>query len=239
MLSFPYSKIGSNRTITISRNFQTYRSAYAGEFSWLRVGLSKHASLFQTLCSPIPLFFRLVVTENAQCYLWNQWCSTNKKPRNAKISHMENPSRSDAVKFFLHVLETEPYVSFNFKSTVYSHFQRLLSTPEKALLLTDANFAAKVNRSRKYPPCDINTTNFFDEEGDPIFVLEQQPCSPDAVPTAKSTSSKKTKGAHAGLKRTLCAKTAAKKKRTRKTAPPQTPTHLLKQLLSLQLQSQL
>ena len=133
---------------------------------------------------------------------------------------MENPSCSDAVKFFLHFLETEPYISFNFKSTLYSHFQRLLSTPEKVLLLTDANFAAKVNRSRKYPPCDIDTTNFFDEEGDPIFVLEQQPCSPDAVPTAPSTSSKKTKGANTGLKRTLCAKTAAKKKRTRKTAPP-------------------
>ena len=84
---------------------------------------------FQT-CFPLILsnivfwystIFRLVVTENAQCYLWNQWCSANKKARNAKISHMENPARSDAVKFFLHVLETDSYASFNFKPTLYTY----------------------------------------------------------------------------------------------------------------------
>ena len=53
--------------------------------------------------------FRLVVTENAQCGLWNQWCAANKKTRNTKISHMENPARSDVVKFFLHILETDSY----------------------------------------------------------------------------------------------------------------------------------
>jgi len=95
--------------------------------------------------------YRLIVTENAQCGLWNQWCTQNKKPRNAKISHSENTPKSDAVKFFLHLLNNEPYSQFNFKESLYAHFQRLLSTPEKALLLNDANFATKVNSSRRYP----------------------------------------------------------------------------------------
>ena len=95
---------------------------------------------------------------------------SHKKPRNARISHNENPARSDAVKFFLHVLDTEPYSSSNFKNTLYSHFQ--LGTPENALLLTDANFASKVKPSRKYSVCEINTANLFDEDGDPIFNLD-------------------------------------------------------------------
>ena len=140
---------------------------------------------------------------------------------------MENPARSDAVKFFLHVLETDSYASFNFKPTLYTHFQRLLSTPDKVLLLTDANFAAKVNPSRKYPECDIDTANFFDEEGDPIFVLEQQPCSPDTVSTPTAALSKKPKGpkSDTGLKRTLCAKTAAKKKANKENCPPHRQQH--------------
>ena len=32
-----------------------------------------------------------------------------KKPRNAKMSHAEHPSRSDAVEYFLCILETEAY----------------------------------------------------------------------------------------------------------------------------------
>ena len=165
--------------------------------------------------------FRLVVTENAQCYLWNQWCSANKNTRNAKISHMENPAKSDAVKFFLHVLDSDTYSSFNFKPTLYSHFQRLLGTPDKVLLLTDANFAGKVNPMRKYPACEIDTANLFDEEGDPLFVVDVQPCSPDPASTPTTKSSKKSKGSssNTGLKRTLCAKTP-KKKRSKKNATP-------------------
>ena len=76
----------------------------------------------------------------------------------------------DAVKNFFHTLDQEPYSFFNFKATLYNHFQVLLATPDKALLLTDANFAAKViTRLAKYPACDINTANLFDEDGDPIF----------------------------------------------------------------------
>ena len=90
---------------------------------------------------------RLVVTDNSQCGAWNTWCSANKKPWNAKISHAEHPSRCDAVKFFLYLLSTEPYSTFDFKPTLYKHFQQLLGTPKKTLLLTDANFCAKVNPS--------------------------------------------------------------------------------------------
>ena len=110
------------------------------------------------------------------------------KPRNARISHNENPSRSAAVKFFFHILDTEPYSSFNFKTSLYSHFQIMLGSPEKALLLTDANFASKVNPSCKYPACEINTANLFDEDGDPIFNLDAQ-TSPD--PTTPTTCSSK------------------------------------------------
>jgi len=107
---------------------------------------------------------------------------------------MENPAKSDAVKFFLHVLDSDTYSSFNFKPTLYSHFQRLLGTPDKVLLLTDANFAGKVNPMRKYPACEIDTANLFDEEGDPLFVLDVQPCSPDPASTPTTKSSKKQKG---------------------------------------------
>ena len=72
----------------------------------------------------------------------------------------------------MELLETEPYSSFNFKQTLYSHFQRVLGTPENALLLTDAKFASKVKPSRKYSVCEINTANLFDEDGDPIFNLD-------------------------------------------------------------------
>ena len=123
---------------------------------------------------------RLVVTKAVQCDAWNQWCTAHKKSRNARISHSENPAKSDAVKFFLHLLSTEPHSHFNFKPTLYSHFQRLLGTPKKVLLLTEANFASKVNPSRKYPACDIDTVNLFDEDVDRIFNLEE-PNSPVPV----------------------------------------------------------
>ena len=97
--------------------------------NWSRCFQTCFLVFLSNIVSFYSAFFRLVVTENAQCYLWNQWCSTNKKARNAKISHMENPARSDAVKFFLHVLDSDTYSSFNFKATLYNHFQLLLSTP--------------------------------------------------------------------------------------------------------------
>ena len=165
--------------------------------------------------------YRLIVTENAQCGLWNQWCTQNKKPRNAKISHSENTPKSDAVKFFLHLLNNEPYSQFNFKESLYAHFQRLLSTPEKALLLNDANFATKVNASRRYPSCDIDTAHLFDEEGDPIFVMElNSPTQPSSG--VAFDNSKKGPKTNTGLKRTLCT-TVPKKKRPRKTVPVAEP----------------
>ena len=164
---------------------------------------------------------RLIVTENAQCGLWNQWCTQNKKPRNAKISHSENTPKSDAVNFFLHLLNNEPYSQFNFKQSLYGHFQRLLSTPEKALLLNDGNFATKVNASRRYPSCDIDTAHLFDEEGDPIFVMEvNSPTQPSSG--VAFDNSKKGPKTNTGLKRTLCT-TVPKKKRPRKTVPVAEP----------------
>ena len=132
----------------------------------------------------------------------------HKKPRNARNSHGENPAKSDAVKFFTHTLDTEPYSFFNFKPTIFSHFQQLLQTPDKVLLLTD------VNPSRKYPACDINTSNLFDDEGDPIFNLDAQTSPNPATPTP-SSSKPKTNKQNTGLKRTLCT-SVQKKKRSRK-----------------------
>ena len=66
----------------------------------------------------------------------------------------------------------------------------MLGTPEKALLLSDANFTTKVNPSRKYPVCDINTANLFDEDGDPIFNLDVQTSPDPATPTTRSTKPK-------------------------------------------------
>jgi hypothetical protein len=165
--------------------------------------------------------YRLIVTKNAQCGLWNQWCTQNKKGRNAKISHSENAPKSDAVNFFLHLLNSEPYSQFNFKESLYAHFQRLLSTPEKALLLNDANFATKINASRRYPSCDIDTAHLFDEEGDPIFIMElNSPTQPSLdVASGKSKTGPKT---NTGLKRTLCT-VHPKKKRPRKTVPVDEP----------------
>ena len=70
--------------------------------------------------------------------------------------------------------------------------------------MDDNNFAAKANPSRTYPPCKIDTSNLFDEDGDPIFVAQLEPASP--MPAAGRKSSKKTNtGAKTsiGLKRKL------------------------------------
>ena len=164
---------------------------------------------------------RLVVTENAQCGLWQKWCSEFKKARNSKISHHENPARSDAVKFFLHTIDQEPYSFFNFKHSLYNHFQALLSSPDKALLLTDANFATKVNPARKYPACEIDTANLFDEDGDPVFILEPQSSPNPATPTIRSTKSSTNKQ-NTGLKRTLCTSVQKKKKSKKQRAAVET-----------------
>ena len=95
--------------------------------------------------------------------------SANKKSRNAKTSHAENPSKSDAVMFFLHILDTDAHSHFNMKGALYTHFQQLLGTPEKALLLSDINFVMKVNPSWKHAACEVDTANMFDEDGNPIF----------------------------------------------------------------------
>ena len=134
--------------------------------------------------------YRLILTDNAQCGAWASWCAANKRSRNARTSHAQNPSFSDAVQFFLHIINTDAYSEFNIKASLYSHFQQLLGTPVKPLVLTDNNFATKVKPSRKYPECEIDTGNLFDADGDPIF-HPQAPVSPEA--SALVTGGKKNK----------------------------------------------
>jgi len=155
---------------------------------------------------------RLIVTDGAQCGAWNTWAATNKRSRNAKINHSENPSNSDAVQFFLHVVSNPPYNIFNMPDSLYQHFENLLSTPDKPLQLTAQNFASKVNPQRKYPECVVNTGSLFDEDGDPIFTMPitSSPASPAPVGTTQK-GSKKT---GASLKRTLAS--ASKRKRQAK-----------------------
>ena len=76
--------------------------------------------------------YRLIVTDNAQCGAWASWCAANKRSRNARTSHSQNPSFSDAVQFFLHIINTDAYSEFNMKASLYSHFQQLLGTPVKS-----------------------------------------------------------------------------------------------------------
>ena len=113
--------------------------------------------------------YRLIVTDNAQCGAWASWCPANKRIRNARTSHSQNPSFSDAVQFFLHIINTDAYLEFNMKASLYSHFEQLLGTPVKLLNVMDNNFATKVNPSRKYPECNIDTGDLFEADGDPIF----------------------------------------------------------------------
>ena len=56
-------------------------------------------------------------------------------------------------------------MSFQLMPTANSTSRTLL----KPLKLTDSNFASKVNPSQKYPACEVDTENLFDEDGDPIF----------------------------------------------------------------------
>ena len=126
---------------------------------------------------------RLIVTDSAQCGAWSFWAAANKRSRNARTSHSENPSNSDAVQFFFHTLTIEPYCQFRMKEQLYAHFEKLLSTPDKQLHLADQNFATKVNPRRAYPECTVNTGILFDEDGDPIFNIEvaSTPVSPDTT----------------------------------------------------------
>ena len=99
--------------------------------------------------------------------LGTPWAAANKKSRNARISHSENPANSDAVQFFFHTLTIEPYSQFQMKEQLYAHFEKLLSTADKPLNSTDQNFATKVNPRRSYPECTVNTGALFDEDGVP------------------------------------------------------------------------
>ena len=123
------------------------------------------------------------------------------------------------MQFFYHTLSLDPYVQFNIKASIYSHFEQLLSLPDKPLILTDENFATKVNPRRSYPECTVNTGFLFDEDGDPIFNVEipSAPVSPDANAGKPKTRAKKT---GSSLKRTLGVSTSARKK-NKKTAVPQ------------------
>jgi len=68
------------------------------------------------------------------------------------------------------------------KASIYSHFEQLLSTPDRPLKLSDENFSTKVNPRRSYPECTINTGTLFDEDGDPIFVeVASTPVSPNTI----------------------------------------------------------
>jgi hypothetical protein len=143
-------------------------------------------SLHSSLSFIIIHLYRLILTDNAQCGAWNTWCAANKRTRNARISHAQNPAFSDAVQFFLYIINTDAYSEFNIKQSLYSHFELMLGTPVKPLLLNDNNFASKVNPSRKYPVCEIDTGNLFDADGDPIFYPQAQVSpEPSAVPTNK------------------------------------------------------
>ena len=71
------------------------------------------------------------------------------------------------IQFFFHTLTIEPYCQFNMKDQLYAHFEKLLSTADKPLKLTDQNFATKVNPRRSYPECTVNMGALFDEDGIP------------------------------------------------------------------------
>ena len=106
----------------------------------------------------------------------------------------------------MHIINTDAYSEFNIKASLYSHFQQLLGTPVKPLVLTDNNFATKVNPSRKYPECEIDTGNLFDADGDPIF-HPQAPVSPEASTLASGEKTPKQKTG-LSLRRTLGASSA-------------------------------
>ena len=70
---------------------------------------------------------------------------------------------------------------------MYAHFETLLAQPGKILKLDDTNFPTKVNPSRKYPPCIVDTSNLFDEDGDPVFTAEapSEPATPTTYHQSK------------------------------------------------------
>ena len=172
-------------------------------------------SLHSSISFIIIHLYRLILTDNAQCGAWATWCAANKRTRNARISHAQNPAFSDAVQFFLYIIDTDAYSHFNIKQSLYSHFEVMLGTPVKPLVLNDNNFASKVNPSRKYPVCEIDTGNLFDADGDPIF-HQQAPLSPEpsALPSEQTKPKRKT---GSSLKRTLG--TGAKRSRSKKMPP--------------------
>ena len=147
---------------------------------------------------------RLIVTDSAQCGAWSFGAAANKRSRNARTSHAENPSNSDAVQFFFHTLTIEPYCQFRMKEQLYTHFEKLLSTADKQFTLNDQSFSAKVNPRRTYPDCTVNTGILFDEDGDPIFNIEvaSTPVSPDTT-AGKARKGKGSKKTGASFKRTL------------------------------------
>ena len=173
-------------------------------------------SLYYSLSFIIIRLYRLILTDNAQCGAWATWCAANKHSRNARTSHALNPSFSDAVQFFLHIINTDAYSEFNIKQSLYSHFEQMLVTAVKPLVLTENNFASKVNPSRKYRVCEIDTGNLFDADGDPIF-QPQAPLSPEdsALPSEQTKPKRKT---GSSLKRTLGA-SSAKRSRSKKMPP--------------------
>ena len=120
------------------------------------------------------------------------------------------------------------------KASIYSHFEQLLSLPDKPLKLTDENFATKVNPRRSYPECSVNTGSLFDEDGDPIFNVEiaSAPVSPDANAGKPKTRAKKT---GSSLKRTLGVSTSTRKK-TKKTAVAQPANEQIQPQPELQAQ---
>ena len=175
------SRTGCSKIIITWKSYRTYPFPSEGNVLSLWT-FCKCNSLLQFIFS-LNFPTRLIVTDGAQCGAWNSWAATNKRSRNAKINHSENPSNSDAVQFFMHVVSNPPYNIFNMPDSLYQHFQNLLSTPDKPIQLTAQNFASKVSPQRKYPECVVNTGALFDEDGDPIFTMQvtSTPVSPALV----------------------------------------------------------
>jgi len=103
------------------------------------------------------------------------------------------------------------------KQDLYSHFEHLLSVPDKPLVLTDANFATKVNPRRAYPVCTVNTGSLFDEDGDPIFHIQVTSTPAPPIPGTIGKAKKGAKKTGSSLKRTL-GTASSRRKKSAKTA---------------------
>ena len=101
------------------------------------------------------------------------------------------------------------------KQEVYSHFEHLLSTVDKPLVLNDGNFATKVNPRRTYPVCTVNTGSLFDEDGDPIFHIEVTSTPASPIPGTIGKPKKGGKKTGSSLKRTLGTSSSRRKKSTK------------------------